>query len=216
MQDGKTLLFLGKASYPEKYPGFEKIGFGYHSAFSHDWGRTWEYGGTVPLPELDQGWGYWEPYAIQLKNGEFLGAIRTGCIDNSVIKDNSNRTLGVMITHSKDGKEWTMGEKIPNVCGAPPHLLELPNGAILLVYSHRLPHCGARGRISYDGGYTWSDEEIIISESTDPNNYDLGYPSTAMLDDGTLITTYYQAYKNDKHPSTLYTRWRLNETDGDI
>lgn len=216
MQDGKTLLFLGKAAWQNRCKGFENIGFGYHAAYSHDWGRTWEYGGTVPLPEVSGGWGYWEPHGIQLKNGKFLGAIRTGCIDNSVIKDNSNRSLGVMITHSEDGKTWTMGEKIPNVCGAPPHLLELPSGAILLVYSHRMPHCGARGRISYDGGYTWSDDEIIISEASDPNNYDLGYPSTARLDDGTLITTYYQAYRGEKKPTTLYTRWRLIETDEEI
>lgn len=213
MQDGKTLLFLGKAMRSEKCVGFEGITEGFHSAFSHDFGKTWEYGGEVPLPALEPHWGYWEPHGIRLRNGEFLGAVRTGCLDCSVIADFHVRSLGVMITHSKDGKHWTLGEKIPNVVGAPPHLLELPNGAILLVYSHRIPHCGARGRISYDGGDTWSEEEIILSESTDPSNYDLGYPSTAMLEDGTLITAYYQAYREDAYPSVLYTKWRLSETE---
>lgn len=209
MQDGKTLLLLGKSMGTERYPGFEDIPFGFHSAVSRDYGRSWEYTGTIPLPEVNGGWGYWEPYGIQLKNGSFVGAVRTGNNDNSVIKDNFNRSLGIMITHSEDGREWTMGDKIESVVGAPAHLLELPCGKILLVYSHRLPHCGARGRISCDGGYTWSDEEIIISESFNPENHDLGYPSTIRLDDGTLITTYYQAYREDKTPSVLYTRWRI-------
>ena len=64
---------------------------------------------------------------------------------------------------------------------------------------------------TYDGGKTWG-EEFIICVSDQPKHWDLGYPSTVELDDGTLITSTYQAYQNDKCPSVLYTRWRLEES----
>ena len=38
---------------------------------------------------------------------------------------------------------------------------------------------------------------------------DLGYPSTVELDDGSLMTVYYQKYEDDKKTSLLYTKWRL-------
>ena len=52
---------------------------------------------------------------------------------------------------------------------------------------------------------------MVLCISDQPRNGDLGYPSTVELDDGTLLTTYYQAYGDDKYPSVLYTRWRLEE-----
>ena len=43
------------------------------------------------------------------------------------------------------------------------------------------------------------------------NQYDLGYPCTAELPDGSLITVYYQSLKGDWYPSVLYTKWKLEE-----
>ena len=40
---------------------------------------------------------------------------------------------------------------------------------------------------------------------------DLGYPATAELDDGSLITVYYQKAAAGENTSILYTRWNLPE-----
>ena len=41
------------------------------------------------------------------------------------------------------------------------------------------------------------------------NNPDLGYPATTELDDGSLISVYYQQYADDGYTSILYTKWHL-------
>ena len=73
-----------------------------------------------------------------------------------------------------------------------------------------MPHCGARGRISYDGGKTWSDE-IVLCMADNSGIGDLGYPSTVELSNGTLVTAYYQRVGTDSYPSLLYTTWKLVE-----
>lgn len=211
-QDGRTLLYAGLQ------------GNNFVTYTSRDFGRTWAQYSQVALPKLaDNNWGYWEPYVIQLSNGSYVGAIRTGTTGGKDKDGNEyigNKTLGVLTTTSYDGKNWTNPTRVPNMSGAPAHFLELDNGVVLMTYSYRLKEAnggtgviGCRGRLSYDDGVTWSEEEIIISECRSTKNSDLGYPSTVQLDDGTLITIYYQPYDDDKPASVLYTKWRLNEVE---
>jgi hypothetical protein len=51
--------------------------------------------------------------------------------------------------------------------------------------------CGAL--VSDDGGKTWNRDMQILLAGDGVNNYDLGYPSTVQLDDGTIITALYFA-----------------------
>lgn len=182
---------------------------------SYDFGRTWELVTRLQTPSKGEtggvGFSFTEAYCIQLRDGKYVACIRAGVIGVA----NDSATLRVFISYSDDGENFTKAVPVPDVVGAPPHLLELSNGALLLTYSYRGgieddDVVGARGRVSYDGGKTW-DEEIIISESF--LGADLGYPSTVELDDGTLITTYYQPAHGDTGSSLLYTRWRLVEPE---
>lgn len=177
---------------------------------SVDSGRTWKYQATVPTPQMENKEGtrynFNEAYIVQLRDGSYLAGTRFEDINNS------SDTLQVYISHSKDGVNFTEAEPIEGQVGAPPHFLELSNGAIVLTYSYRGgregdKNYGCRARVSYDGGYTW-DEEIILSECP---FLDLGYPSTVELSDGTLLTAYYQAENEGEGGSLLYTKWRLNE-----
>jgi hypothetical protein len=67
--------------------------------------------------------------------------------------------------------------------------------------------------ISEDGGRTWNREYAINPEGV---NYDLGQPSTVELPDKSLVTVYYQRYKDpetgrtDEKPCIMCTRWRLD------
>ena len=61
--------------------------------------------------------------------------------------------------------------------------------------------------ITMDGGETWDiDNEIIVKMAM---NSDLGYPATAQLDDGTLLTVYYEIDQEGEKTSLFSTHWRL-------
>ena len=195
MNDGRTLI----------YPGVSNTKLFFY--ISRDFGKNWSLYADVDMPKLDPGCGYWEPHVIQLSDGSFVAGIRTG---------GDNRELGILITTSDDGKNWTRPEEVEGIVGAPPHFLELDNGVIVLTFSDRVgPDIGARARLSYDRGKTWTETDIDLSFHTSSRNSDQSYPSTVQLDDGSLITIYYQAYANDPNASVLYTRWRLNEVEGE-
>ena len=59
-------------------------------------------------------------------------------------------------------------------------------------------------------GKTW-EEDYVLHNAKNEKDGDLGYPSTVELDDGSLITVYYQKYEDDKKCSMLYTKWQLEE-----
>ena len=40
---------------------------------------------------------------------------------------------------------------------------------------------------------------------------DLGYPSTVELDDGTLLTVWYEIIEDDPAPSIVYKKWQLKK-----
>ena len=197
MNDGRTLIVSGISS--------EKI---FQTYISRDFGKTWSKNSEVQLPELPEKYKYSEPYVIQLKDGSYLAGIRSGIGGSS-----DGSILGFWVMKSQDGKNWTEAKKIESVVGAPPHFLELSNGAILMTYSYRLGNRGIRGCLSYDGGETWTEELIVLADNVSTKNKDLGYPTTVEMDDGTLVTVYYQPSGDDWCASVLYTKWRLNSAE---
>jgi hypothetical protein len=52
--------------------------------------------------------------------------------------------------------------------------------------------------------------EHEITLRTAPNG-DLGYPSSVQLDDGSVLTVYYQIAQPGEKTSLLSTHWKLNE-----
>ena len=58
-----------------------------------------------------------------------------------------------------------------------------------MTYGHRRDPIGNQVRISDDHGRSWSSAMII---SGDGSSTDLGYPSTVELDDGSLLTVWYE------------------------
>jgi hypothetical protein len=63
-----------------------------------------------------------------------------------------------------------------------------------------------QARLSADAGKTWS-EPILISD--DGTSGDLGYPSTVQLDDGSLVTVWYEQMKEPKLAVLRQARWQL-------
>lgn len=88
--------------------------------------------------------------------------------------------------------------------GNPPTLTLLPDGRIALTYGFRAQPYGIRARISDDDGLHWG-AEIVLRD--DGGCRDLGYPRTALLPDGHLLSAYYYNDAPDGERYIAATRW---------
>ncbi len=102
---------------------------------------------------------------------------------------------------SDQGHTWGDLMRVTGPREHPPDLTDLGEGIVLLTYGRRHPPFGVDGRLSRDGGRSWETHRVILA--TDLPGGDTGYPSTAFLQDGSLITVYYTAGTREK-PSNPY------------
>ena len=192
-RDG-SLLYFGRAMYAKD--GLDQSLFAAYE--SRDMGKTW-----VRLSTLDKQ-HYEEPHAIELDDGRILVCLRweaRGNLPNPMLHQ----------TYSSDGG-YTWSEIVPtNIpCSpyTPPHLIRHSSGALILTFGRRIEPFGQRAAVSYDNGASWTDEYVLNDTGKTP---DLGYAATTELQDGSLLTVYYQAYGDDTFPSLLCTRWNLKD-----
>ena len=85
------------------------------------------------------------------------------------------------------GRSWRFLSRV-NDWGGPTELTLLEDGRLLAVYGYRVAPYGIRARVSEDAGATWGPELILRD---DGGSWDLGYPRTALLGGGKVITAYY-------------------------
>ncbi len=201
-QDG-SLIYLGVELYEEDRI-HKKSNVVNDSALlyrSIDGGYTWKLESRIKAPAWFTEEQYMcEPHVLEMPNGNLLGAFRVDGVKPSTIA----------LCQSEDGgKTW--GEVYPTgVNGSPPHLMMHSSGALLCSFGRREFPCGERAMVSYDFGQTWEDE-YVLHNPKDERKWDLGYPSTVEMDDGSLMTVYYQRYEDDTKCSMLYTKWNLEK-----
>ena len=104
------------------------------------------------------------------------------------------------------GRTWTKPASI-GVWGLPSHLLNLHDGRVVMTYGYRRAPYGNQARLSEDGR-RWS-EPLTISD--DGASGDLGYPSTAQLSDGTMVSIWYELLRNSSKAVLRQARWKLEE-----
>jgi hypothetical protein len=97
-----------------------------------------------------------------------------------------------------DGKTWTDEGLVAEYHQHPPHLLRLQDHRLLLTYGNRRDG-SIEARFSANEGKTWSDIHKLYTAGPG----DMGYPSTAQLPDGKLITVFYAA------KSPLYSAYHM-------
>ena len=189
LSDGR-LIYAGKRLWHEN----KRNGV----ADSHDDGKTWRWLAEIPTREGDSFTDYHELHIAEAANGHLICHIR------NQNKANDRETLQ---TESSDGgRTWSMPHPI-GVWGLPSHLARLQDGRLLMSYGHRREPFGNLARVSEDHGGTWSDPLTI---SNDGPAGDLGYPSTAQLDDGTLVTVWYEVMKGSPRAVLRQARWLLS------
>ena len=141
--------------------------------------QTWEGPYRIashPLQAVDI--SFEEPYALALRDGSLLVAIR------------EPRQGYLYVSRSEDdGKTWTPVQKT-EIRGFPHHLLELADGRILCTYGYRYYPYGIRACFSHDGGRTWRLKDEVVIQNNGVNT-DLGYPVSRQLPNGDIVTVYY-------------------------
>ncbi|MGC1276373.1 MAG: exo-alpha-sialidase [Planctomycetaceae bacterium] len=189
LADGRQ-LYAGKELWTKE----ERSGV----AESSDDGKTWRWLADIPTRPGDDHREYHELHAIEASPGRILVQIRN---HNAASKGET-----LQCESDDGGKTWTTPHSI-GVWGLPSHLLKLADGRLLMSYGHRRPPFGNQARVSSDEGKSWS-EPIVISG--DGIGGDLGYPSTVQLDDGTLVTVWYELMKGSSNAVLRQARWRLS------
>jgi hypothetical protein len=172
---------------------------------SLDDGRSWSLIATIGIPEDESINHYSEPHVVELPDGRLVAMVRYQP------PDVSHRCLR-QSQSSDGGRTWSTARPT-SVWGYPPHLMRLQNDWLLVVYGRRISPFGERACISRDGGATWDVESEITLQSA-PND-DLGYPCSAQLGDGSILTVYYQVDENATllpwpKTSLMCTHWRLD------
>lgn len=194
---GPIQLADGRLLYPGKHLWSDTKTIGV--AESDDDGQTWRWLAEIPTRGGDSVVdGYHELHGVEVEPGRVIVQVRNHN------KPDAGTTL--QAESSDGGRTWTAPHSI-GVWGLPSHLLKLRDGRLLMSYGHRRPPFGNQARLSGDGGTSWGEPLII---SGDGINGDLGYPSTVQLDDGRLVTVWYESMKEPKGKAVLrQATWSL-------
>jgi len=201
------LLYLGK-HFLTDVTGIRQSTGAIGAMKSRDGGYTWEKLGNVPIYEGTHEEHYHEPHVVELHDGRLLGLIRFQNHGKAHrVEDLGLKSFSLMQTESADGGEtWTPAKPL-GFHGSPPHLMRHSSGVIVCVYGFRQKPFGQRAMISHDEGKTWKYNYILRDDGPDS---DLGYPSSVELDDGSILTVYYQKVGSvDEQCSILWTRWKM-------
>ena len=147
-----------------------------------------------------------EPHAIQLEDGTIVVHIRA-----QKYGEQPNAIFTLFQTESHDnGKTWSKPKQLlSRAGGAPAHLFKLSTGELISTFSYRKAPCGIKVIISTDDGKTWCEsKDIFVS---DGDFWDIGYPSTVELNDGTLLTVFYLRPSGNKPAKIVQQRWKIEK-----
>lgn len=146
-----------------------------------------------------------EPHALQVENGRILTHIRVQGVASMFTLFQSESDDG--------GKTWSKPRQLlTDAGGAPAQLLRHSSGVLISTYGFRgepfgKGPFGIRAMFSRDNGDTW---DIGHSIYTTDVSYDLGYPSTVELSDGSLLTIFYARPEKDAPAVIMQQRWRMD------
>lgn len=163
---------------------------------SFDRGLSWEKVSRLPMAEGQTANNIYEPHIVELPSGELVAAIRA---HGALVYHG----FSMYFLNSTDGGRTWSQPRSYELSGSPPHLMLRSDGSVIVSYGRREAPSSIRAVVSYDGCYSFG-EEMVLSEAPDG---DMGYPATVELEDGSLVTVYYQRYENDIRTSIMYTKW---------
>lgn len=187
LRDGR-LLYAGK----ELWTAEKKVGVW----LSSDDGLTWKLASWLTPRAGESATDYHELSAVEAADGTLIVQIRN---------HNGKRRETLQCESRDGGATWTLPRAI-GVDGFPSHLARLKDGRLVMTYSWRKAPFGIRGRVSADHGSTWGEEFVLTDDAP---GWDLGYPSTVELEDGELLTVWYEVMAASAKAVLRQARWRI-------
>lgn len=205
LKDGRYFYvgrpFITADQYKTPNREYNELPEGIYYMFSND-GYTWTEPKIIVAKEDNEEWSFFcEPHAVELSNGEILVQIRA--------QGNINESGRMRTYQTVSSEKITKWEKpyMLDVIGSPPCLTRHSSGKIISVFGCREQPWSQQVIISADEGKTWSKPMILNDTSIE--GWDLGYPSSVELLDGSILTVYYQHEEGDRKNNIRYTIWRL-------
>ncbi|MDD5678481.1 MAG: sialidase family protein [Kiritimatiellae bacterium] len=159
---------------------------------SDDDGKTWTFKSAIAQ-------GLNETTLLVLSNGRLLAAARTA----------DDQHMEIYFSDD-NGATWSSRGAVSLPRQIPGHMLCLADGRIVLCYGNRCANnFGIDARVSQDGGVTWGAPFRLANM---PRS-DGGYPASAQLADGRIVTVFYNAVSGKNHYEMSVTTWDVNEHD---
>ena len=143
---------------------------------SRDDGKTWGEPAALDPKALRN-----ETALLHLGKGRWLAAARHNGLQ--------------LYASADDAKTWSDRGRLTGAAQHPGHLLRLQDGRLLLSFGNRTPDDRrVEVRFSSDQGKTWSEPVRVVDFQGDG-----GYPSSAQLRDGQILTAYYASRIEGHH-----------------
>ena len=189
LPDG-TLLYVGTV-----FPGNGVPKTGSIRAYRIFPDGSYELTGTIETE--DETVLYCEPHAVLLHDKRIIVQIRVQSKELFTIYQCESSDMGRSFTKPAP----VLGPKD----GAPPHLLELSDGCLLSVFARRHGKNGIYAMMSADGGRNYSEPVLLAALGS---FWDLGYPASVELRDGSILTIYYVREEKNVPAAVKTVRWK--------
>jgi hypothetical protein len=151
---------------------------------SDDRGRTWRVIGRVPENPLIIG----EPTFVRTRSGRIVMIMRTQHKSGAPFAPRGPLLQSVS---TDEGVTWSAAEPTGmSSMASPGHLLILRDGRLLCTHASRHHPGSVYVTVSRDEGRTWDTHATKIVTNDMPGD-DSCYPTSAQLEDGTIVTTWY-------------------------
>ncbi|MBL9203052.1 MAG: exo-alpha-sialidase [Opitutaceae bacterium] len=159
---------------------------------SSDDGLTWTHLADLPFRAC-------ELHAVEAADGTLVVHAR-----DRPAPDGRGKQVTLQSRSRDGGRTWSAPQLVSPAY--PSHLLRLRDGALLATFGRRETPFGIRAALSRDHGVSWSEEFAL---TTDGASWDLGYPATAQLADGSLVTIWYEVPRGSHLAVLRQAKWRL-------
>jgi hypothetical protein len=174
---------------------------------SDDGGDNWEHFSTIAYDPAHIV-GYAEPAPLLLKDGRIVVHLR-------VHHRPTHRPDNIYQVVSDDGGYTFSTPKRLSLWGYPSHLINLRDGRVLATWGYRRNEFGVKACVSEDG-VTWDvNRAFSLHEGGQGPSWErqwwhTGYPTTAQLADGSLLTVYHLFSQEDQPRQYVEAvRWEI-------
>jgi hypothetical protein len=185
--------------------------------WSDDRGENWYNYGTIAFDPAGVH-HFCEPGMARTPDGRLVALSR----ELHVVFGNNPPGGNLFFSESEDGGASWSPFRRTDLWGYPADLVTLKDGSILSIYGYRRDPMSVRVTVSEDGR-TWSkDNEIVLYHAPNYDTRDLsvskhiiddgyrhtGYPSAAVMDDGTVLAVFH-SYNEDRKQIVLLARFNV-------